>query len=139
VILANGAFDLLHVGHVRYLAGARALDPAGLLVVAVNDDGSVRRAKGPGRPVIPAAERMEIVAAVGGVDWVLALEADTADDIVRLLRPQIHAKGTDYEVDTVPERDTVRAHGGQVVIVGDRKAHSTSALLRRLAAVAGPE
>ena len=129
VIFTNGAFDLLHVGHVRYLRGARQLGPDDLLVVAVNSDASVRRAKGPERPVMPLAERMEIVAAIAGVDWVLELDADTADGLIEALRPEIHAKGSDYTVQSVPERPTVEAAGGRVIIVGDPKDHSTSGVI----------
>lgn len=130
VALANGAFDLFHVGHVRYLLGAR--DVADLLVVAVNSDASVRRAKGEGRPVFPQAERAEIVAAIDGVDWVVIFSDDLVIPIIERLRPDFHVKGTDYTPETVPERDVVAAHGGKVVIAGDPKDHSTSALLEQL-------
>lgn len=130
VALANGAFDLFHVGHVRYLLGAR--DVADLLVVAVNSDASVRRAKGEGRPVFPQAERAEIVAAIDGVDWVVIFSDDLVVPIIERLRPDFHVKGTDYTPETVPERDVVVAHGGKVVIAGDPKDHSTSALLEQL-------
>lgn len=131
VVLANGAFDLLHVGHVRYLRGARALGD--VLVVAVNSDASVQRAKGHGRPVIPAAERAELVAALEGVDWVVPFDDDTVVPIIRALRPDVHAKGTDYREETVPERDEVLAYGGRVAITGDPKDHSTTDLLGALA------
>jgi rfaE bifunctional protein nucleotidyltransferase chain/domain len=132
LVLANGAFDLLHVGHVRYLQAARA--EGDFLVVAVNADASVRRAKGPARPVVPAAERAELVAALAGVDWVVIFASDTVVPIVERLRPDVHAKGTDYTADSVPEAALVRALGGRVAIVGDPKDHSTTDMARRLAA-----
>ena len=130
MVLANGAFDLLHVGHVRYLQAARALGQ--VLVVAVNSDASVRRAKGPGRPVVPAAERAELVAALVGVDWVVVFEADTVVPVIERLRPDIHAKGTDYTPETVPEAAVVRAYGGRVAIAGDPKSHSTTQYIERI-------
>lgn len=130
VVLANGAFDLLHVGHVRYLQGARAVGD--ILVVAVNGDGSVRRAKGPRRPVMPAVERAEIIAALAVVDCVTIFEHDTVAEIIAELKPDIHAKGTDYRPETVPEASIVRAYGGRVAIVGDPKDHSTSATIASL-------
>ena len=129
IILANGCFDLLHVGHVRYLRGAKAL--GGRLVVAVNSDGSARALKGEGRPQIPAAERVEILAALADVDAITVFDTLDVRDVIRLLRPDFHAKGTDYTADTVPERDLVVACGGRVAIVGDPKDHSTTELLRR--------
>jgi len=117
------------VGHVRYLRGAKAL--GGRLVVAVNSDGSARALKGEGRPRIPAAERAEILAALADVDAVTVFDALDVRDVIRLLRPDVHAKGTDYTADTVPERDVVVACGGRVAIVGDPKDHSTTELLRR--------
>jgi D-glycero-beta-D-manno-heptose 1-phosphate adenylyltransferase len=123
IVLANGCFDLLHVGHVRYLEAARALGDA--LFVGINDDAAVARLKGPGRPLMPAAERAEVLSALRAVDHVVVFEDDTADKLVAAIRPAIHAKGTDYTVDSVPERETVRAHGGRVVIVGDPKDHAT--------------
>ena len=130
VALANGAFDLLHVGHVRYLEGARAL--ADVLVVAVNDDASVRALKGPGRPRIPAAERAEIVAALACTDHVVVFPELDVRAVLRRLRPHLHVKGTDYTEETVPERDELAAWGGRVAIAGDPKDHSTSELLERL-------
>ncbi len=127
VVLANGCFDLLHVGHVRYLAGARALGD--VLIVGLNSDAAVRRLKGPGRPVVPAAERAELVAALAVVDHVVVFDDDTADRLVALLRPAVHAKGTDYTRDSVPEVATVRASGGEVAIAGDPKRHSTRDLI----------
>ncbi|HEX2501122.1 MAG TPA: adenylyltransferase/cytidyltransferase family protein [Methylomirabilota bacterium] len=123
VVLANGCFDLLHVGHVRYLEGARALGD--LLIVGVNSDAAVRRLKGPGRPLMPATERAEILAALRAVDHVVVFDGDTADGLVALLRPAVHAKGTDYTPESVPEREAVRAAGGRVAIAGDAKRHST--------------
>jgi len=127
LVLANGCFDLLHVGHVRYLQAARALGDA--LVVGLNSDDSVRRLKGPGRPVMPAAERAELVAAVRGVDAVVVFEEDSADVLIARLRPDVHAKGTDYTTESVPERGTVRALGATVAIAGDPKTHSTKDLI----------
>jgi rfaE bifunctional protein nucleotidyltransferase chain/domain len=127
LVLANGCFDLLHVGHVRYLAAARALGD--VLIVGLNSDASVRRVKGPGRPLVPAAERAEMLAALTAVDHVVVFEEDTADRLVALLQPAVHAKGTDYTVESVPERASVRAAGGQVAIAGDAKDHSTRDLI----------
>jgi D-glycero-beta-D-manno-heptose 1-phosphate adenylyltransferase len=127
LVLANGCFDLLHVGHVRYLQAARALGDA--LVVGLNSDASVRRLKGPGRPVMPAAERAELVAAVSGVDAVVVFDEDSADALIARLRPDVHAKGTDYTEQSVPERGTVEAVGAQVAIAGDPKTHSTKDLI----------
>jgi rfaE bifunctional protein nucleotidyltransferase chain/domain len=127
VVLANGCFDLLHVGHVRYLQGARALGDA--LVVGLNSDASVRRLKGPGRPVMPAVERAELVAAVRGADAVVVFEEDSAETLITRLRPDIHAKGTDYTEQSVPERATVEALGARVAIAGDAKTHSTRDLI----------
>jgi rfaE bifunctional protein nucleotidyltransferase chain/domain len=132
VVLANGCFDLLHVGHVRYLDAARALGD--VLIVGLNADGAVRRLKGSGRPLMPAAERAELVGALGAVDHVVIFEEDTADDLVALLRPDVHAKGTDYTPDSVPEEDSVRAGGGEVAIVGDAKDHSTRDLIALIVA-----
>jgi D-glycero-beta-D-manno-heptose 1-phosphate adenylyltransferase len=128
IILANGNFDLLHVGHVRYLSGAKAL--GGKLVVAINSDASVRAAKGEGRPVVPENERAEIVAALADVDAVVIFPELDVRAIIREIKPDIQAKGTDYTVDSVPERDTVAEYGGRVAIVGDPKDHSTSEIIR---------
>jgi rfaE bifunctional protein nucleotidyltransferase chain/domain len=130
VVLANGVFDLFHVGHVRYLRAARA--EGDLLVVAVNGDASARALKGPGRPFLPAAERAEIVAALACVDRVVVFEEGDVAGLLRRLRPDVHAKGTDYRVDTVPEREVTRALGGRTAIVGDRKEHSSTDLLRAI-------
>jgi rfaE bifunctional protein nucleotidyltransferase chain/domain len=130
VILTNGCFDMLHVGHVRYLRGAKAL--GGRVVVGINADSSVRQLKGEGRPLMPAEERAEVVAALGDVDAVVIFEEPDVRALVREIRPDIHAKGTDYTAESVPERDVVEEYGGRVAIVGDPKDHSTSELLARL-------
>jgi D-glycero-beta-D-manno-heptose 1-phosphate adenylyltransferase len=127
---ANGCFDLLHVGHVRYLQGAAA--EADRLVVAVNDDRSVAALKGPGRPILAAADRAELVAALRGVDYVVVFGDPTVARLLTLLKPDVHCKGTDYTVDTVPEREMVQAFGGRTAIVGDPKQHSTRDLVARL-------
>ena len=130
IAFANGAFDLLHVGHVRYLEGARR--EADRLVVAINDDDSVRRLKGPGRPLMPAADRAELVAALRSVDYVVIFPEPNVTPLLELLRPDVHCKGTDYTEASVPERDTVLAYGGRIAIVGDPKDHSTSELIGKL-------
>ncbi len=127
VTLANGCFDLLHVGHVRYLHAARQL--GGKLIVAVNDDASVRALKGEGRPVMPAEERAEILAALADVDAVVIFPEKDVRAIIREVRPDFHAKGTDYTAESVPERDEVEACGGRVVIVGDPKDHSVTGII----------
>lgn len=127
---ANGAFDLLHVGHIRYLEAAK--QEADRLIVAINDDASVRGLKGPTRPVLPQADRAELVAALRAVDYVVIFSEPTVTPLLELLQPAVHCKGTDYTIDTVPERATVRAYGGRIAIVGDPKDHSTSDLLTRL-------
>ena len=127
LVLANGCFDLIHVGHIRYLRDAKRLGDT--LLVALNGDASVRRLKGPGRPLMSAAERAEILCALEPVDYVLIVDEDTMDRLVARLRPQVHAKGTDYTEETVPERESVRASGGRVAIAGDPKAHSTTGLI----------
>jgi rfaE bifunctional protein nucleotidyltransferase chain/domain len=128
IVLGNGNFDLLHVGHVRYLRGAKAL--GGKLVVAINSDESVRALKGEGRPVMPAEERAEIVAALADVDAVVIFSELDVRALIHEIRPDIQAKGTDYTVDSVPERDAVAEYGGRVAIVGDAKDHSTSGIIR---------
>jgi rfaE bifunctional protein nucleotidyltransferase chain/domain len=130
VVLANGAFDLFHVGHLRYLEGARA--EGDLLVVAVNSDRSVRELKGPGRPFFPQSERAEIVAGLRCVDCVVIFDQPTVAGVIVELRPEVHAKGTDYTADEVPERSVVASYGGKTVITGDPKDHSTSEILDRL-------
>lgn len=128
ITLANGNFDLLHVGHVRYLHGARAL--GGRLVVAINSDESVRALKGEGRPIMPENERAEIVAALADVDAVVIFPELDVRALIREIRPDVQAKGTDYTADSVPERDAVAECGGRVAIVGDPKDHSTSEIIR---------
>jgi rfaE bifunctional protein nucleotidyltransferase chain/domain len=126
--LANGGFDLLHVGHVRYLHAAKQL--GGRLIVAVNSDESMRSLKGQGRPLIPAKERAEIIAALADVDAVVIFPEPDVRRLIHEIRPDIHAKGTDYTVETVPERDEVLAYGGRVAIVGDPKDHSSTEIIR---------
>lgn len=130
IVLANGCFDLLHVGHVRYLRAARSLGD--VLLVAINSDASVGRLKGPGRPLMPACERAELVGALAGVDAVLLFDDDRADAVIARLRPDIHAKGTDYDEQSVPERLAVQAAGGRVAIAGDPKTHATKDLIRTI-------
>ncbi len=130
VVLANGLFDPLHVGHLRYLKGARRLGD--LLIVAINDDRSARLLRGPGRPLIPARDRARLVAAIEGVDAVVLFSGRTVAPILETIRPEIHCKGTDYTPATVPERDVVRRYGGRVQIAGDRKRHASTDLILRL-------
>src|SRR5688572_19729230 len=132
IAFANGCFDVLHVGHVRYLVEAAA--QADRLIVAVNDDESVKALKGPGRPILSAADRAEMVAALDGVDYVVTFSGPDVNRLLYLLRPDVHCKGTDYTPETVPERETVLAYGGRVAIVGDPKDHSTRDLLARIKA-----
>ena len=127
---ANGCFDLLHVGHVRYLQAASR--EADRLVVAINDDASVCALKGAGRPILSQTDRAELVAALRGVDYVVIFSEPTVTPLLLALQPEVHCKGTDYTVDTVPERETVRAYGGRIAIVGDPKDHSTRDLLSRI-------
>ncbi len=129
ITLTNGCFDVLHVGHIRYLRAAKAL--GGHVVVAVNSDDSVRRLKGEGRPVMPAAERVEILAELEPVDAVVIFDEPDVRALIRELRPDVHAKGTDYTVESVPERDEVIACGGRVEIVGDPKDHSASEIIKK--------
>ena len=131
-VLANGCFDALHVGHIRYLRGARA--EADVPAVAINGDDAVRQLKGEGRPVMPADERAEIVAAIEGVAFVTVFETLTVEPVLRALHPDVHAKGTDYTTETVPERAIVAEYGGRVAIVGDPKDHSTTEVLARMKA-----
>jgi rfaE bifunctional protein nucleotidyltransferase chain/domain len=130
VVFANGCFDLLHVGHVRYLEGARALGD--LLVVGINSDERVRALKGEGRPLMPERERAELVSALRVVDLVTIFPEPNVEALLRAIRPDIHAKGADYTEETVPERDVIRSLGGRVAIVGDPKQHSTSEMLKAL-------
>ena len=130
IVLANGCFDVLHVGHVRYLAGARQLGD--VLIVGINSDEQVAIQKGPGRPVLPAQERAEIVAALESVTYVTIFNEPTVEQLLLALKPDVHAKGTDYTTESVPERDVVRSYGGEVAIVGDPKDHSTTEIIARL-------
>ena len=129
IAFANGCFDLLHVGHVRYLQAAAA--EADRLVVAINDDGAAAL-KGAGRPILTAVQRAELVAALRGVDYVTIFDEPTVAPLLTLLQPDVHCKGTDYTVDTVPERETVIAYGGRIAIVGDPKQHATRDLIERI-------
>jgi rfaE bifunctional protein nucleotidyltransferase chain/domain len=131
IAFANGCFDLLHVGHLRYLQAAAG--EADRLVVAVNDDASVAALKGAGRPILAAADRAELVAALRGVDYVVVFSDTTVERLLLLLKPDVHCKGTDYTVDTVPERAVVASYGGRTAIVGDPKQHATRELLKRIA------
>jgi len=131
IAFANGCFDLLHVGHVRYLAGAAA--EGDRLIVAVNDDRSVERLKGAGRPILPASDRAELVAALRGVDYVVVFADENVERLLLLLKPDVHCKGTDYTIDSVPERAVVKGYGGRTAIVGDAKSHATRELLQRIA------
>jgi D-glycero-beta-D-manno-heptose 1-phosphate adenylyltransferase len=133
--LANGCFDLLHVGHVRYLQGAAAEGER--LIVAVNGDASVRALKGVGRPILPAADRAKLVAALRGVDYVVIFDDPTVERLLLLVKPDVHCKGTDYTVDSVPERAAVQSYGGRTAIVGDAKTHATRDLLARLRQTTG--
>jgi rfaE bifunctional protein nucleotidyltransferase chain/domain len=130
IALANGCFDLLHVGHVRYLQGAAA--EADVLVVAINDDDSVCRLKGEGRPILQASDRAELVAGFRGVHYVVIFSGPTVTPVIDAIQPDVHCKGTDYTTETVPEREHVLAYGGRVAIVGDPKDHSTRELVRKL-------
>jgi rfaE bifunctional protein nucleotidyltransferase chain/domain len=127
VVVANGAFDMLHVGHVRYLVAARALGD--VLFVAVNSDLSVRTSKGPLRPVVPGGERAELLSHLDCVDWIVIFDETTVAEVLRALQPHVHAKGTDYTVETVPEREVVAEWGGETVICGDAKEHATTDLV----------
>jgi rfaE bifunctional protein nucleotidyltransferase chain/domain len=131
IAFANGCFDLLHVGHVRYLQGAAA--EAERLIVAVNDDPSVAALKGEGRPILPAADRAELVAGLRGVDYVVVFGEPTVERLLLLVKPDVHCKGTDYTIDSVPERAVVAGYGGRTAIVGDAKNHATRELLARIA------
>ncbi len=130
IVLTNGAFDLLHVGHVRYLQGAR--EHGDRVLAAVNSDSSVKALKGPERPMIPEAERAEMVAALAVVDWVVIFSELTVERVIELVKPNVHAKGTDYTAETIPERTLVESFGGRVEIVGDPKDHSTTELVSKL-------
>ena len=135
IAFANGCFDLLHVGHIRYLNAAA--QEGDLLIVAINDDEMVRALKGEGRPILTEADRAELVAALACVDYVIVFPEPTVGPLLEMIRPDVHCKGTDYTLDSVPERDVVRAYGGRIAIVGDPKDHSTRDLLARIAG--GPD
>ena len=137
VVFGNGCFDVLHVGHIRFLEGAR--DLADALVVGVNSDGSVRSLKGEGRPLQNEEERTAAVASLRAVDYVVLFDERTADSILTEIKPDIHAKGTDYSAETVPERDTVLNFGGRIAIIGDPKNHSTKALIKSVRSQHGPK
>lgn len=130
VVLANGCFDILHVGHLRYLKGARALGD--VLVVAINSDRSVRAIKDEGRPILDESERVALVSAIDGVDHVVLFDEPDVSRVLETLRPAVHAKGTDYTEESVPERDIVRGYGGVVRITGDPKDHSTREIIERI-------
>src|SRR3977135_2501319 len=130
IVFANGCFDVLHVGHVRYLAGARALGD--LLVVGINSDAQVAKLKGEGRPLLPERDRAELIASLEMVDVVTIFDEPTVTELLLALKPDVHAKGTDYTEESVPELDVVRSYGGRVAIVGDPKDHSTSEMIGRL-------
>jgi D-glycero-beta-D-manno-heptose 1-phosphate adenylyltransferase len=130
IAFANGCFDVLHVGHIRYLQGAAR--EADVLVVGVNGDDSVCKLKGAGRPVMPEAERAELISAIRGVSYVTIFREDSPARLLGVLRPDVHCKGTDYTPDSVPERDVVLSYGGRIAIVGDPKTHSTTEILRRM-------
>jgi D-glycero-beta-D-manno-heptose 1-phosphate adenylyltransferase len=130
IVLANGCFDVLHAGHVRYLEAARALGD--LLIVGINSDEQTRRLKGEGRPLVPEEQRAEVIAAIEAVDYVTIFSEPTVAELLLALRPDVHAKGTDYTEDSVPERDVVRSFGGRVAIVGDPKDHSSSEMIKIL-------
>lgn len=137
IVLANGCFDLIHVGHIRYLRGAAELGD--LLIVGVNSDRQARSLKGETRPFMPEAERAEVIAAIGAVDAVTIFDTPTVEELIRAIRPDFHAKGTDYTVDTVPEREIVRECGGVVAIVGDEKDHSSTGLISAVRLCGDPE
>jgi rfaE bifunctional protein nucleotidyltransferase chain/domain len=134
IVFANGVFDILHVGHIRYLRGAKALGD--ILVVGVNSDRSVKKLKSPHLPITPQKERLEILSCLEFIDYLILFEDGTADRILAALAPDIHAKGADYTKKTVPERETVLSYGGAVAITGDRKRHSTTDLIKRIGKLA---
>jgi rfaE bifunctional protein nucleotidyltransferase chain/domain len=137
IVLANGCFDLFHVGHIRYLAGAKALGD--VLVVGINSDEQVRKLKGENRPFMPEAERAEIVSALKCVDYVTIFDEPTVTELIRAVRPDFHAKGTDYTAETVPEREIVREYGGRTAIVGDPKDHSSTDLIATVGNFISPQ
>ena len=131
IVLANGCFDLFHVGHIRYLAGAKELGD--ILIVGVNSDRQVRRLKGENRPLMPEQERAEMISALRFVDYVTIFDEPTVEELIRDVRPDFHAKGTDYTTETVPEKEIVKEYGGQTAIVGDPKDHSSTELIKKVA------
>lgn len=131
IVLANGCFDLFHVGHIRYLAGARALGD--ILIVGINSDEQVRKLKGANRPFMPETERAEMISALRFVDYVTIFDEPTVEELIRAVRPDFHAKGTDYTTKTVPEKEIVKEYGGQTAIVGDPKDHSSTELIKKVA------
>ncbi len=133
VVLANGCFDILHVGHTRYLQAAKALGDC--LVVAINSDESARRLKGPGRPILDENARVEIIAGLEAPDWVCTFHGNDVSDVIKRLRPDIHAKGTDYTEETVPEREVVKSYGGRVVICGDPKDHASRSFIEKIRSI----
>jgi rfaE bifunctional protein nucleotidyltransferase chain/domain len=136
VIFANGCFDLLHVGHVRYLRGAKALGD--VLVLAINSDASVRRLKGPERPLLPLEDRLGVLSAFEMIDFITAFEDDTVSPLLLKLKPNVQVKGTDYTPDTIPEKDTVASFGGEVAVVGDPKDHASKNLIQEILRKYGP-
>jgi D-glycero-beta-D-manno-heptose 1-phosphate adenylyltransferase len=130
IILANGCFDLLHVGHIRYLEGARRLGD--VLIVGLNSDNSVKKLKGPSRPLMPENERAEILAAISFVDYLVTFDEPTVHRLLLQLRPDVHCKGTDYTLESVPEREVVLSYGGKIAIVGDPKDHSTRDFIQEI-------
>ena len=130
IVFANGCFDILHVGHIRYLEGAKSL--GNILIVGINDDESESQLKGHGRPIMQEEDRIEIVAALECVNYVVPFSDLTAENLLRIIKPAIHAKGTDYTAETVPERDIVLSYGGQIAITGDRKNHSTTDIIKKI-------
>ena len=133
-VLANGCFDILHVGHTRYLEAAKAL--ADCLVVAINSDAAVRQLKGPGRPILDENARAEIIAGLEAPDWVCIFSDDDVSEVIKRLRPDIHAKGTDYTKESVPERELVRGYGGRTVICGDPKDHASKSVIEKIRSIA---
>ena len=130
IVFANGIFDILHVGHIRYLESAKELGD--ILIVALNSDSSARKLKGEERPIMPLEERVEIISSIQAVDYVTSFEEENADKILAILKPHIHAKGTDYTTETVPEKDVVASFGGKIAIAGDPKAHSTKDIIKQI-------
>ena len=130
IVFTNGIFDIIHVGHIRYLENAKKLGD--ILIVALNSDSSARKLKGEERPIMPLEERAEIISAIQAVDYVTSFEEENADKILSILKPHIHAKGTDYTAETVPEKDVVASFGGKIAIVGDLKTHSTKDIIQKI-------